>query len=98
MVESVELGPHKWDIESSVPGRVKSMTYKIDTYYLLAWHWTLMRQGCQDKYWLARQDNLTQWDSTIGSWCWWPEFPVGQHYKVGMSVHCRKSIAVLTWP
>ena len=26
----------------------------------------------------------------IGSWCWLPGFPVGQHYKVAISVQCQQ--------
>ena len=38
-----------------------------------------------DKDWLAQsQDNVTEWD--IRPWCWWPVLPVGQHYKVTISV------------
>ena len=33
---------------------------------------------------------MTAWD--IGSPCWWPHFPVGQDYKVTMSVHCPKLV------
>ena len=31
------------------------------------------------------------------SWCWQPGFPVGQHYKITMSVHCHKSVPILIW-
>ena len=40
--ESVERGPHVWEIGSSVPSRVKPMTYKIDTCRFLAWHSALI--------------------------------------------------------
>ena len=44
--------------------------------------------------WLAQcQDNMTEWD--IGSCCWRPDFPVGQCYKVTMSVHGTKLIPIL---
>ena len=36
------------------------------------------------------QDNLTEWN--IKSWCWQDGLPVGQHYKIGMSVHCHKLV------
>ena len=39
---------------------------------------------------------MTEWD--IRSWCWQPDLPVGQHYKVPMSVHCHKSVPVQIWP
>ena len=26
----------------------------------------------------------------IRAWCWWPDVPLGQHYKRIMSVHCHK--------
>ena len=32
----------------------------------------------------GRQDNVTEWD--IRSWFWQPDFPMGQHYKVAMSL------------
>ena len=35
---------------------------------------------------------MTEWD--IGSWSQQPTVPVGQHYKVAMSVHCHKSVSV----
>ena len=54
----------------------------------LAWDSAIIGQ---DKDWLAHcQDNVTEWD--IGSWCQRSNFPVGQNYKVSMSVHCNKSI------
>ena len=40
--------------------------------------------------WLAQsQDNVMEWD--IRSWCQWPDFPVGQHYKITMSAPYHKS-------
>ena len=38
VAELVEYGLHMREIGSSVPGRVKSKTYKIDTCHFLAWH------------------------------------------------------------
>ena len=50
--ESVERGPRMREIGSSVPDRVKPMTYKIYTCHFLAW--------LSD--WLAqRQDNASEW-------------------------------------
>ena len=49
-----------------------------------------------NKDWLAQcQDNVTEWD--IGSWWQWPDFPVGQHCKVIMCVHCHKWVPVVIW-
>ena len=39
---------------------------------------------------------MTEWD--IRSWCWWPGLPVGQHYKVVLSVHCHTSGPLMIWP
>ena len=36
---------------------------------------------------------MTEWD--IGLLCWQSGFPVVQHCKVTMSVHCDKSVFVL---
>ena len=72
VAELIERGPNVWEIGSSVPGRVKSMTYKIDTCCFLAWRFAIIGYG---KEWLAEcQDNVTvvgglisQWSSTIKS-------------------------------
>ena len=94
MVESVECGARVREIGGSIPGRVKLMTYKIDTYCLLAWHLALLGK---DKDWFTLcQDNVTEWD--IRSWYWWSDFPVGQHYKVSMDMHCRKVAPILIGP
>ena len=72
--QSVERKPRIWEISSGslVPGRVKLMTYKIDTFCFLAWHSALRGY---DKDWLALcQDNVTEWDNE--SWCQCPDFPV----------------------
>ena len=42
VAESLERGPRvreigRWAVENLVPGRVKPMTYKIDTCRFLAW-------------------------------------------------------------
>ena len=37
-VQSVDRGPRVREIESSVPGRVTLMSYKIDTCHFLAQH------------------------------------------------------------
>ena len=51
-----------WEIGSLVPGRVKPMTFKIDTYCFLAQCSALIAQG---KAWLAQcQYNGTEWDIT----------------------------------
>ena len=81
VTESVEHWSRVWEIVSSSSGRVKPMTYNIDTCCFLAKCSALLGQG-QD--WLAQcQDTVTEWG--IGSWCWRPGFPVEQHYKVAMS-------------
>ena len=83
-----------WEIISLNPDRVKPMTYTIYICCLLAWCSALLVYG---KDWLAQcKDNVTQWD--IGSWCCQPDFPVGQYYKVAMSVHCHKSVPILISP
>ena len=59
--------------QSSIPIRVKSMTYKIDTCHFLTWWSALLGY---DEDWLAQlQDNVTEWD--IWSWCSQPGLPVG---------------------
>ena len=46
------------------------------------------------KDWIVQpHNNVTEWDIVL--WCQWPDFPVGQHYKVTMNVHCHKSVHVL---
>ena len=47
LAKSVEHGPRTWDIGSLVPGRVKTVTYKIDTWRFLAWHSILFGEGMQ---------------------------------------------------
>ena len=42
VAESVERGPCMRKIGSSVPGRVKPMTYKIDACHFLAWYLALL--------------------------------------------------------
>ena len=43
-------------------------------------------------YWLVQyQDNVTEWE--IRPWCWWPGFPVGQHYEFLMCSHCHKYVS-----
>ena len=57
------------------------MPYKIDACSQLDCRSTLI---AQDKGWLAQyEDHVIAWD--IGSVCWWPGLPVGQHYKVAMN-------------
>ena len=56
---------------------------KIDTCHLLVKSSALLGYG---KDWLTKfQDNVTEWG--IRSWCWQPDPPMWQHYKVIMSVH-----------
>ena len=84
--ELVECGLWAGDSEFSQP-----MTYQIDTCCFLAWRSALIGQD-----WLTQcQDNVTEYD--IRSWCWWPDFIIGQHYKVTMSAHCHKLVPVLIW-
>ena len=42
VAESIERWPGMREIESSVPGGVKPMTYMIDTYHFLAWQSALI--------------------------------------------------------
>ena len=87
MAESVELRTHVWEVGISVPDWVKPMTYKIGICRSLA---LCSASIGRRKHRLAQcQDNMTEWD--IESWYQWSVFPVGQHYKVSMSVHCHKS-------
>ena len=49
-----------WEIGKSVPGRVKRITYNIDTCHSLAWCSELIGQS---KDWLDQyQDNVTEWN------------------------------------
>ena len=73
-------------------GRVKPMTYKIDTCCFLARCSALLGEG---KDWLAQcEDNVIEWD--FRSWCRWPGFPVGQHYdEIAISARCQKSVPIV---
>ena len=91
VAESIERRPRVREIESLILGQVKPVTYKVDTCHFLAWCLALIGYG---KDWLAQcQDNGTEWD--IRSWCQQSDFPVGQYYKVVMSVHCHKLVPIL---
>ena len=58
LAESVERTPPVRESGSLRLGRVKPMTYKIDTYHYLAWHSALIEYG---KNWLAQyQDNVNE--------------------------------------
>ena len=57
VAESVEPGPHVRKIMSSVPGRVKAITYKIDTCCFLAWH-SMFTEQDKDNFDQC-QDNMT---------------------------------------
>ena len=64
LAESLGHMPCVWEIWSSVPGRVKPMTCKIDTCrYLVRWMFDINRIR-----FAQCQDNMAEWD--IGSWCW----------------------------
>ena len=53
-------GPIAREVGSSLPSRVKPLTYKIDTCQTLAKHLTLLGSGTD---WLVQcQDNVTEWD------------------------------------
>ena len=76
-------------VVGSSPGRVKAMTYIIDTW--LVGRSSLIGYG---KDWSCQyQDNVTEWD--IEPWCWWPDRPGEQHYKVLINVDCHKLVPVL---
>ena len=61
--QTLESRPCVWEIMSLVPGRVKLMTYKIDTCLFLVGCSALLGMG---KDWLAQcQESVTEWD--IGS-------------------------------
>ena len=80
--------------ESWNPIWVRPMTYQIDSYCYLGWHLGLTGD---DKDWSAKyHGNMTVWD--MRAWCWRPNLPVRQHYKVAMRAHCLKSVPVLIWP
>ena len=82
--EWVEHWSRMQEIMGSNPSRVKPMTNKIDTCRFLARCLALLGTG---KFWLAHcQDNVTEWG--IGSWFWWPGFPVVQHYKIAVRAYC----------
>ena len=55
---------------SSNPGRIKPMTYKIDTCRFLVWRSILLKIVELDKDWLNQyQDNPTEWDIvSCSSW------------------------------
>ena len=90
---SVERTPPLREIRNLIPGRVKRMMYKIDTRHFLVWSLALIGQG---KDWLAQcDDNVTVWD--IGSWCQWSDLPVGQHYKVAISVCALSQVSTRTY-
>ena len=56
----------------------------------------MINERAYGKDWLAGcQDNVTEWN--IRSWCQRPSLPVGQYYKVAMSVHCDKLVLTLMW-
>ena len=66
------------------PRSSQTNDFKSDTCRFLAWCMTFIGQG---KDCLAQcQGNVTEWDAGL---------PVGQHYKVAMSLHCYKSVSVL---
>ena len=91
MAESVERGLRVREIVTSFPSGVNLLTYKIDTCRFLAWLSAFI-QYCKDLL-VQCQDNVIECD--IESWCWQPDFTLGQHYKVTMSVHYHKSVPVL---
>ena len=41
------------------------------------------------------QDNVTEWGHQVILLA--ARFPLRQHYKIAMSVYCRKSVPILTW-
>ena len=78
VAKSVERIPHVWEIRSLVPGRVKPMTYQIDTCRFLAWCSALIGYGkissvsgqCDwVEYWVNQcvSSLISQWGSTIKS-------------------------------
>ena len=73
------------------PWSCQTNDLKIDSCRFLARCSVLSGEG---KDWLVQcHDNAAELD--IRSWCWRPDLPVGQHYKVAMSAHCHKSVAIL---
>ena len=79
-----------WEVGSSNPGRVKIMTYNLDTYNTVEWRASLVEEGrdCLSQC----EDNVTE--SQIRPWGWPPGVPVGQYYKVTMSVQSYKLIPI----
>ena len=60
MAKLVERNVPMQKVRSSNPVQVKPMTYKIDTFYYLAWHLALLEL---DKDLLAQQqDNVSKWE------------------------------------
>ena len=58
VTESVEHGPHLWEIGSMIPSRAKPMTNKINTCRFVAWCSALIGW---DQDWFAQcQDNMTE--------------------------------------
>ena len=62
-----------WEIGSSIPGRVKPMTYKTDACHFIAWCSAVLRGQGMD--WLTQwENNVTEQD--IELWCQKVDFPV----------------------
>ena len=88
VAEAVERKLCVWDLGSSVPSRVKPMTYKIDTCHFLVGRSALTEQG-------SDQLSVRKMSMSEDNGCWQLDFPVEQHYKDTMSAHCHKLVAVL---
>ena len=77
--ESIERWLPVWKIGSSIPGRIKPMTYQIDTSRYLIRHSALIGEG---KHWFVQCHTVTVTVSgmchiIMWSWCRHPGFPVG---------------------
>ena len=94
VTKSVERGPSVWEIGTSISSWDKPMAYTMNACPFLARCSALLGWGTD--WFVQRQDTVTAWD--IRSWCWWPGFPVGRHYKITTRAHCHKTILVLIWP
>ena len=89
VAESVVHWPCVQGIVGLNPGWVKPMTYNIC--YLLLPSQVL---GIIRTSWLSVR--IMSLSGTL-SWCWQPDFPMRQHYKVAMSMRCHKLVSVLIW-
>ena len=68
----------------------KNNACNLSSWQHLRWH--------QDSYLLVTVNNSGDFIFCVRWWCCRPSFPVGQHYKVTMNLHCHKLVPILIWP